>query len=79
VVKKTRPIPEKDILLTMAETMKYLADRNVPCSSRKSFYRLLEDYKIPYINTNPRGKHEIRRFKISDLEKFLKKYGWKSG
>jgi hypothetical protein len=55
--------------------MDYLSDKGVPCKSRATFYRILEDFKVPYVNVNPKGKHEVRRFTVGGLDKVLKANG----
>ena len=65
-------IPE-DPLLSMREAMEYIDSKGIPCKSRSTFYRLIHDFKIPYINTNPEGKHKMRVFPISGLNEFLSK------
>lgn len=65
----------EDKALTMQEAMDYLTDKGFPCRSRSTFYRVLDDFDIKYINLNPEGKHEIRRFPQSTLKAFLKKQG----
>lgn len=64
-----------DRMLTMQEAMKYLSDKGVPCKSRNTFYRVLDEFNIPYTNMNPSGKHEIRRFPLSGLQEFLTSQG----
>lgn len=58
-------------LLSMQECMSYLTSKGIPCKTRKTFYRMIEDFNIPYINTNPHGKHEIRRFPLDRLEEII--------
>lgn len=58
-------------MLTMQDAMQYLTERGIPCRSRSTFYRLLRDFRIEYVNINPNGKHEIRRFTITELDKVL--------
>ena len=58
-------------LLTMQEAMEFLTERGYPCKSRSTFYRLLEDFNIPYTDVNPCGKNKIRRFPTSGLKKFI--------
>ena len=71
----TKQGPASDRMLTMQEAMDYLSARGFPCKSRSTFYRVLRDFKIPYTNINPHGKHEIRRFPLSGLEEFLRERG----
>lgn len=59
--------------LTMQEAMDYLSDRGFPCKSRSTFYRILKEFRIPYSNINPRGKHKIRRFQQQALDEFIQK------
>lgn len=68
-------MPEPERMLTMQEAMDYLSIKGLPCRSRITFYRILDDFNVKYINTNPRGKHEVRRFALEDLDKVLKAKG----
>lgn len=61
-------------LLTMQEAMEYLNQYGYPCKSRSTFYRLLEDFSIQYLNVNPCGKNRIRRFPVSGLKQFIKEH-----
>lgn len=58
-------------LLTMQEAMDFLTDKGFPCRSRSTFYKILEHFNIPYTNMNPGGQREVRRFALTELEKFL--------
>lgn len=62
-------------MLTMQEAMEYLGERGIPCKSRATFYRILEDFNVPYVDTNPSGKHKVRRFKEEDLNSILAAQG----
>lgn len=62
-------------MITMQEAMKYLSDKGVPCKSRTTFYRILEDFNVPYVDINPNGKHAVRRFNKDDLDKVLQATG----
>lgn len=62
-------------MLTMQEAMDFLTDKGFPCRSRSTFYRVLQEFDIPYTNLNPGGKHEIRRFPLTGLKGFLEKQG----
>lgn len=68
-------IEPSERMLTMQETMDYLSERGIPCKSRSTFYRVVEQFNIPYTNVNPGGKHEIRRFSLTVLNKFLQSQG----
>jgi excisionase family DNA binding protein len=59
-------IKSEEGTLTMQEAMHYLK-----INSRSTFYRLLTQGKISYVNLNPTGDYEIRRFKKSMLDKYL--------
>jgi hypothetical protein len=67
--------PSADKMLTMQQAMDYLSDKGVPCKSRATFYRILHDFGVQYVNMNPYGKNEIRRFKVTDLNKVLEAKG----
>lgn len=67
-----------DRMLTMQEAMNYLSTRGFPCKSRSTFYRVLDEFEIPYTDVNPSGKHKIRRFPVSGLIDFLKGQGLES-
>jgi hypothetical protein len=71
--KSTYPAPDR--MLTMQEAMKYLSDKGFPCRSRSTFYRVLEEFDIQFMDLNPSGKHAIRRFPLSGLQKFLELQG----
>jgi hypothetical protein len=64
-----------DKLLTMQQAMDYLSERGFPCKSRNTFYRIVEDFKIPYTVVNPNGKYEIKRFSRHELQVFLESQG----
>lgn len=64
-----------DKMLTMQQAMEYLSEKGVPCKSRATFYRILKDFGIQYVNMNPHGKNEIRRFRLEDLDKVLEAKG----
>lgn len=53
-------------LLTDKEAMQYL---NI--KSRTRFYRLLRQGTLKYIDLNPEGTKETRRYRLSDLEAYL--------
>lgn len=53
-------------LYTDAEAMAYL---NI--KSRNTFYRLLRRGDLAYINLNPGGKQETRRYRKSQLDAYL--------
>jgi hypothetical protein len=61
--------------LTMQEAMDYLTKHGISCQSRKTFYRFLQDFDIPYVNINPEGKYEVRRFPLKGLQDFLRSNG----
>lgn len=67
--------PASERMLTMQEAMEYLSERNFPCKSRSTFYRILKEFSIPYTNVNPNGVHEIRRFPVTGLQHFLIEQG----
>jgi hypothetical protein len=71
---KRRP-PGVERMLTMQEAMDYLSNKGVPCKSRATFYRIIKDFEVLYVNVNPHGKHEVRRFKPEDLRKVLEAKG----
>ena len=62
-------------VLSMQEAMEYLTAHGFACKSRSTLYRMLEDFNIHYININPSGKNEIRRFPLASLNKFLIEQG----
>ena len=62
-------------MLTMQEAMEYLSSRGVPCKSRATFYRILKDFNIQYVNINPHGTNEVRRFPPEALGKLLEAKG----
>lgn len=64
-----------DRLVSMQEAMAYLSEKGIPCKSRSSFYRLVQQFDIPYVNTNPTGLNEVRRFTKDNLEDFIRKQG----
>lgn len=66
---------EEEKMLTMQQAMDFLTEKGFPCRSRSTFYKMLENFDIPYTNINPNGKHEIRRFPLSGLKRFLKSQG----
>lgn len=74
-IPKHSKIKKAIAMLTMQEAMNYLSDKGVPCKSRATFYRILKDFKVPYVNVNPNGKHEVRRFTADGLNKVLKANG----
>lgn len=59
-------------MLTMQEAMDYLSDKGYPCRSRSTFYKMLENFDIPYTNINPGGTNEVRRFPVVGLETFVR-------
>lgn len=59
-------------LMPMKMAMDYLVEHGVACRSRKSFYKLLENFRIPYVDLNPGGKKASRRFRKDDLDTFIK-------
>jgi len=73
--KKPTTAPASDRMLTMQEAMDYLSSKGFPCKSRSTFYRVLDEFQIPFTDINPNGKHRIRRFPISGLQEFLAKQG----
>lgn len=62
-------------MLTMQEAMDYLSNKGIPCKSRSTFYRIIKDFSLPYVNVNPSGKHEVRRFAVDGLARILKAKG----
>lgn len=62
-------------MLTMQEAMDFLTEKGFPCRSRSTFYKMLENFDIPYTNINPGGKNEVRRFPLTKLQDFLKSQG----
>ena len=64
---------EDEKLLTMQQAMDYLTSYGISCKSRKTFYKLLDDFNIPYTNMNPSGAYEMRRFPLTGLKRFLRK------
>lgn len=66
---------EHERMLTMQEAMEYLTKMGFPCRSRNTFYRMLEQFNIPYTNINPSGKNEVRRFPVEGINNFLKSQG----
>jgi hypothetical protein len=73
--KQAKAILVDDKMLTMQQAMDYLSSKGFPCQSRNTFYRVLEDFNIPYTVINPEGKHKVRRFPQSGLANFLKSQG----
>lgn len=68
--------PERDgRMLTMQEAMDYLNSRGIPCKNRSTFYRIIKDFNIPYININLSGINEVRRFPPEGLRIFLEDRG----
>jgi excisionase family DNA binding protein len=53
-------------VMTMEEAMAYLR-----INSRSTFYKLLEEGKIKYVNLNRKGRYEIRRFTKDSLDAYL--------
>lgn len=75
---RKRPVAvrqDSDRLLTMQEAIEYLSNRGFPCRSRNTFYRILEEFELPFMDTNPHGKNRMRRFPVSGLSSFLTKQG----
>jgi len=72
---KPLKLKQNEKMLNMQQAMDYLSDKGVPCRSRATFYRIIEDFKVDYVNVNPRGKHEVRRFTLEGLSKVLKANG----
>lgn len=62
-------------LATMQEAMEYLSSKGIPCKSRDTFYRILRDFNVPFVNTNPNGKNAIRRFDWAELERVVTSKG----
>jgi len=62
-------------MLTMREAMEYLSDKGMPCKSRATFYRMIKDFDIKYVNANPHGTNEVRRFPPEELSKLLEAKG----
>jgi hypothetical protein len=62
-------------LVSMREAMEYLNNKGVPCKCRSTFYRIIKEFDIPYTNTNPNGKHEVRRFNMHALQQFIHERG----
>jgi hypothetical protein len=67
--------PVSDRLVSMREAMDYLNTKGVPCKCRSTFYRIIKEFNIPYTNTNPNGKHEVRRFNTRNLQQFVRDRG----
>lgn len=60
-------------IMNMATAMKYLSEEyGFPCKSRKSFYKLIREFKIPERDLNPSGVKKTRRFYKEDLDAFAK-------
>ena len=72
---KPLKLKQNETMLNMQQAMDYLSDKGVPCKSRATFYRILKDFKVPYVNVNPQGKHQVRRFGMEGLNKVLKANG----
>lgn len=72
---KPLKLKQNETMLNMEQAMDYLSDKGVPCKSRATFYRILKDFNVPYVNVNPCGKHEVRRFTSEGLNKVLKANG----
>ena len=66
---------EREQIMTMPEAQDYLVSYGVPVRSRFTFYRYLEKYGIPYVNLTPWSRYANRRFRKSDLDKFLAEMG----
>lgn len=69
--------PVSDRLVSMREAMEYLDTKGIPCKCRSTFYRILDEFNIPYTDTNPNGKHRVRRFSVRSLQEFVKGKGLK--
>ena len=72
-LKLTKYGADEDGLLTMQQAMDYLTSYGISCRSRKTFYKLLDDFNIPYTDINPNGVYEVRRFPLKGLKHFLRK------
>lgn len=72
---KVAPPEQPNRLVSMSEAMEYLSEKGYPCKSRHTFYRVIRENDIPYVDTNPNGKNEMRRFTITALDDFLRKQG----
>ena len=72
---KADPNITQDRMLTMNEAREYLTAKGFPCRSRNTFYKIIENFDIPFTDINTSGKHAIRRFPLSGLEDFLRKQG----
>lgn len=62
-------------MITMQQAMDYLSEKGVPCRSRATFYRILEDFGVQFVDINPNGKHKVRRFSTEELNKVLQANG----
>lgn len=69
----TETAHESEKLLKFNEALEYVSDKGFPCTSRSKFYDVIEDFKVPYIDANPRGKYRVRLFRREDLDAFLEK------
>ena len=72
---KSRKVSGTERMLTMQEAMEYLSNKGVPCKSRATFYRILTDFDVQYINVNPNGKNAVRRFPPESLNEILESKG----
>lgn len=72
---RRRKVSGTERMLTMREAMEYLSDKGVPCKSRATFYRILRDFNVQYVNINPNGKNEVRRFPPDSLVEMLEAKG----
>ena len=59
---------------TMQQAMDYLVKKGIPCRSRGTFYRILRDFDVKYVNSNPNGKHKTRRFSQAELDRVVATY-----
>lgn len=64
-----------DRLVSMQEAMDYLSEKGLPCRSRSTFYRVIREFGIEYVDTNPNGKNEMRKFAKANLDHVLQQKG----
>lgn len=62
---------KNDEWLKMQEVQDMLTRAGFNCASRRSFYKRLNEWKIPYKELNPGGIKKNRRFRKSDIEKLI--------
>jgi hypothetical protein len=63
-------------MMTSEQAQQYLVSFGLPVKSRASFYKFVEEHKIPYANLTPSSRKKTRRFRKEDLDAFLKRLGY---